>query len=162
MKLTIVLLTFPFGISSCAVAPDFQDTCSFQYGVRLSTFGYIALVVEAGLPAGAIAVEPRITLYSPSIDAPTRQIDLALVPGEQLDSVDLHRDSCQRIDWHYFTVKYDESEWLDFWSQTDSERFNIGFAFSDKPETAPASSFGLSILDRDSGTVIVSCGCYAL
>jgi hypothetical protein len=162
MKSALSILAMLFGIGGCAVAPDFQETCKFQYGVRLSTFGYSSLIVEAGLPTGAIPIEPRMTLYSPSIEAPTRQIDLFLKPAATLDSVGHERKGCRRIDWHYFTVEYDEQDWLDFWARTDSERFNIGFAFSDKPQSAPANSFGLSILDKDSGSVIVSCGCYAL
>lgn len=134
----------------------------FQPDIRLSTFGYQTLAVEVGFPKGFEPEDPSISLHSPSMDAATRVIALPLIPAARQSSVALDKAKCRNIDWVTYAVDYNDDEWSDFWANTGSERFTVGYEFSDRSVKADAHSFAIAILNKETSEPIVACGCYGL
>ncbi len=146
-------------VTGCAT-PGVQDYCRYS---RDRSFGDVnpdSLALVIGVKPDRVRQTPFVVFRNRSEKRPQAFVRLSASPAPHPVPADLDESRCAGVDWKTYDLTVDPAEWRGFWHEGGASQFEIGIAFLEDHGPLPVSEFGAAIVDTDTASQLVSCGCY--
>jgi hypothetical protein len=139
---------------------DAQDYCRYSQDRSFRDVNPESLALVIGVKPDRLRQTPFVVFRNRSEDSPQAFLRLSSSPAPHSLPVDLDESRCAGVDWKTYDLTVDPSEWRGFWQDGQGSQVEVGIAFLGDQGPLPMSEFGAAIVDTDTASQLVSCGCY--
>jgi hypothetical protein len=137
-----------------------QDYCRYSQDRAFRDVDPESLALVIGVKPDRMRQTPFVVFRNRSEDSPQAFVRLSATPAPHSLPVDLDESRCSGVDWRTYDLTVDPSEWRGFWQHGRAPQVEIGIVFLEDHSPLPVSEFGAAIVDTDTTSQLVSCGCY--
>lgn len=139
---------------------DVNDYCRYSEDRSLRDVDPESLALVIGVKADRVRQTPFVILRNRAEDSLQAFLKLSATPAPHSLPVALDESSCSGVDWKTYDLTVDPAGWRGFWQSDRAGPFEIGIAFVEDHSPLRVGEFGAAIVDADTASQLVSCGCY--
>lgn len=155
--LCLLLLTYTAILSGCATYDATRD-CTYNSASSFIDAIPNSLTLVVGAPHNMIA-NAFVAFHKAKHEASESSITLNAIATPMPWPEHIDESSCSRVDWVTYSLAMKHGDWGQFWDSAKLDRFQIGVTFQDTDMNIGTESFGMVLIDSETGHPLVSCGC---
>lgn len=160
-RLLAIMLAIAVALATAGCTTlDPQDYCRLSEDRSLRDVDPESIALVIGVKPDRVRQTPFVVFRSRGDDSPQAFLRLSASPAPHPLPVDLDESRCSGVDWKTYDLTVDPAEWRGFWQNGRASHLEIGIAFLEDHSPLPVSGFGAAIVDTQTASQLVSCGCY--
>ena len=155
----ILVILYALSTAACSTL-DTEDYCRYSQDRSPGSVDAGSLALVIGVKPDRVRRTPFVVFRNLAEDSPKSFVRLSAIPAPHVLPAGLDESRCARVDWSTYDLVVDATEWQAFWQDGNASQVKIGIAFLEDHGPLPLGGFGAAIVDTDTASALVSCGCY--
>jgi hypothetical protein len=132
----------------------------FCLGADLTHPDTDSLGIVLGVAPHALNEGPFIVFNSPAQANPEQTLHIKLEPAPIPWPPGLDESACPSMDWRTYRLSVGSEEWSGFWNNPRPLPYEIGLGVFEYVVPMRKNEFALALIDKQTGEVLMRCGCY--